>query len=715
EVPFNIEAKLIKDNEGGTVIARYEIKRAAGGTSYAEPLEFSVGVALDLTAPGIKEAPNGTSLDPFAAKEALTAVVPAFDNMVGTQLSVTWTGTAGHGSHTTVAITVTTQGPQNIVLPNSLVAHNLSASVTVTYRVIHNDTPWDSKPFVLAVLPIAHGDANLPTPSIDGAVGNELNVIQLADDAKIQIAKWPLQLSGQSIWLRYDGIGKTGSPVELVFWAGAAHHYTDGVVYAAQVAWLRELKDGSSLTITFKVNFNGVADAGTAVSFPIRTYIVKTVEDVKPEISKITGSTDEAEIPQGGVTVETAVTLSGVAANGQKVEVFDGNVSKGQATAHATTGVWTLLVTALAVAAHSFTARALYGSGASSAAWTLTVTAVVVPTLSNVLDDNNVEVPEGQTTVSTTLLLKGTASLGQKINIRDGTGTGSATRGTATAGLTTGLWECPITVPLGARRLYAEALYPSNPLYSNVRNLTVTPVVVPTLDNVLDDNGVVVPKNTNTLSTSLTLKGNASIGQKIEIFDGMTSTGEVTATSGSWEKLLTGLSFTSHTFTVKALYGAGDSSQPYNINVINYDIEDFEKCALGDIPQNLNYSTSLLTLKWQVTNPQGLLVGKIIERSGKQLYIFSAGISPGPQPTLKIEITLSTPCSRLSIDHNLIISTTATRRINYYNAAGVFLGFKDPTPNSQTNTIFSGSNIKKLEIIILGSGNMYFDNIKMEY
>ncbi|MBC3210513.1 Ig-like domain repeat protein, partial [Pseudomonas sp. SWRI111] len=70
--------------------------------------------------------------------------------------------------------------------------------------------------------------------------------------------------------------------------------------------------------------------------------------------------------------VETAVTLSGVAANGQQVEVFDGTVSKGQATAHATTGVWTLLVSALAVAAHSFTAKALYGSGASSAARTLT-------------------------------------------------------------------------------------------------------------------------------------------------------------------------------------------------------------------------------------------------------------------------------------------------------------------------------------------------------
>jgi hypothetical protein len=76
--------------------------------------------------------------------------------------------------------------------------------------------------------------------------------------------------------------------------------------------------------------------------------------------------------------VETAVTLSGVAAKGQKVEIFDGTVSKGQATAHATTGVWTLLVSALAVAAHSFTVKALYGSGAVSAARTLTVKQIIV-------------------------------------------------------------------------------------------------------------------------------------------------------------------------------------------------------------------------------------------------------------------------------------------------------------------------------------------------
>lgn len=106
-----------------------------------------------------------------------------------------------------------------------------------------------------------------------------------------------------------------------------------------------------------------------------RELTLEVGQATAPSIDSVKGSPSGVEIPQDGSTVETAVTLSGIAAKGQKVEIFDGAVSKGPATADPTTGVWTLLVSALAVAAHSFTAKALYGSGAVSAARTLTVTA----------------------------------------------------------------------------------------------------------------------------------------------------------------------------------------------------------------------------------------------------------------------------------------------------------------------------------------------------
>ncbi|BBP71029.1 hypothetical protein PHLH6_30330 [Pseudomonas sp. Seg1] len=220
-------------------------------------------------------------------------------------------------------------------------------------------------------------------------------------------------------------------------------------------------------------SFKAKALYGSGEESAVRTLIV--TEATAPTLTSVKGSPSGIEIPNAGLTIETAVTLSGNAAKGQKVEIFVGATSKGQATADATSGIWTLTVTGLSVAAHSFTAKAMYAPGSSSGARTLTVIANVAPTLVNVLDAGNKEVPEGTSTSSTTLTLKGKATRGQQVEIFDGSGSGAVSKGKATAHVTTGEWEKVITVVVGARRLFAEALYAVSPVYSNARILTVTP------------------------------------------------------------------------------------------------------------------------------------------------------------------------------------------------------------------------------------------------
>ncbi|MBV4484224.1 Ig-like domain-containing protein [Pseudomonas sp. SWRI153] len=114
------------------------------------------------------------------------------------------------------------------------------------------------------------------------------------------------------------------------------------------------------------------------------------------------------------------------------------------------------------------------------------------PTLTNVLDANNNEVPHGDSTTSTTLILKGTASKGKEVEIFDGSGSSAVSKGGATASLIEGSWEHTITVPFGRRRLYAQSLYHPTPVYSTVRILTVTPqqLSIDTTQMVLD--GVMV-------------------------------------------------------------------------------------------------------------------------------------------------------------------------------------------------------------------------------
>jgi hypothetical protein len=90
-----------------------------------------------------------------------------------------------------------------------------------------------------------------------------------------------------------------------------------------------------------------------------------------PEITSVKDG-KEVEIPHGASTVETAVMLSGTASGDKGVDIFDGADFKG--SAHASSdGIWNFAVIGLALGEHSFTAKALYGSGQVSSARDLTV------------------------------------------------------------------------------------------------------------------------------------------------------------------------------------------------------------------------------------------------------------------------------------------------------------------------------------------------------
>ncbi|RON51397.1 hypothetical protein BK666_03910 [Pseudomonas frederiksbergensis] len=284
-VPFFIRPEHIHPNLNGTVTVDYYRKRTGEVTRFSMARVWSVGgVQLELKAPGIKEAP-GTTLNPVAAKDVLTAVVDYDDMQVGDKITVTWAAAAGRpaeGSHTTTSIDIVTVSPKDVPLPNSLVAFCLGTTVTVTYSVTRGSDPAQpSLPLLLNVLNIPSGD--LPTPTIAGVTARDLNVAGLKDDDKLAVNKWLLQLSGQRVWLSFKGIKENGAEDELIIWEGPPHNPSAGLETPAPIDWLRTLKDGSELTITFMVNFDKVANRASAVRFPVRIYTVKAVAAIKLE------------------------------------------------------------------------------------------------------------------------------------------------------------------------------------------------------------------------------------------------------------------------------------------------------------------------------------------------------------------------------------------------------------------------------------------------
>jgi len=321
------------------------------------------------------------------------------------------------------------------------------------------------------------------------------------------------------------------------------------------------------LRLQFKAALGRSQDEAQATTFPVRTYTIIAIEDVTPTIESVAATDNGEEVPNGSITVKTAVTLRGVAAKGQKVDVLDGTTSKGQPIADPVTGIWTLLVSALTADEHSFTAKALYGSGQVSAAWKLTVTAATAPTITSAKGSpSGADIPNGSTTVETDVTLRGVAAKGQKVDVLDGT----ISKGQPTADSVTGVWTLLVSALTAVEHSFtAEALYGQGQT-SAAWKLTVTAATAPTITSAKGSpSGTDIPNGSTTVETEVTLSGVAAKGQKVDVLDGTTSKGQPTADpiTGIWTLLVSALTAAEHNFTAKALYGSGQTSAAWKLIV----------------------------------------------------------------------------------------------------------------------------------------------------
>ena len=254
----------------------------------------------------------------------------------------------------------------------------------------------ESEPLRLEVKQIVDGDARLPTPAIDGAIDNVLDVKNMRDTDKLSIARWPLQspapVPAHRIWLLYEGFDDNGEAPPLRDLEGVPHD-TPGLSRRPPFEWLKKLKDGSRLTITFMVSFDGEAIKERAVRFPLCTYTVKStveVEDSEPEITSVQDS-NGVDIPDGTTTPATTLTLTGRASKDQKVQLYNGTAPiGGEVTAVGES--WTTTIT-VAVGTRRLLAKALYGSGKHSMTWVITVVPELTVDTSNlVLSGQNISI-----------------------------------------------------------------------------------------------------------------------------------------------------------------------------------------------------------------------------------------------------------------------------------------------------------------------------------
>jgi hypothetical protein len=562
-------------------------------TSTVKTLDVHLSRPLELPAPTVR-GQTGNNFSP--TQPEIRVLVPQGSLLPDDKLTVQWTGATAvpAGSYTSTQRLVS--AGLEIAVPRSVLAYSLGKPVTVTYTIERNGVSTTSLPLTLNIQTLP-ASALITPKIIDADANNVLDVIALGTkNPTIHGLLWTLIDVGQHVWMSLEGKKADGSPHNLTVWSGGASYAN--ATWVSQGFWprtfansyVKELGNDSTLTIKFKASLDKSNNAATATVFPDRTYTIRAVALVAPTITQALDSKGVA-IPQGGTTVDTIVKLSGAGAKGQKVQIKDGATVKGEATVNLTTGLWELTVTGLTVAAHSFTATALYGSGQVSAARTLTVIASTAPTITQALDSKGVVIPQGGTTVDTIVKLSGAGAKGQKVQIKDG----ATVKGEATVNLTTGLWELTVTgLTVAAHSFTATALYGSGQV-SAARTLTVIASTAPTITQALDSKGVAIPQGGTTVDTTVKLSGAGAKGQKVQIKDGATVKGEATVnlTTGLWELIITGLSVAAHSFTATALYGSGQVSAARTLNVI------VKELAIDTTPLRL----SAFKINWWNTSP----------------------------------------------------------------------------------------------------------------
>lgn len=316
----------------------------------------------------------------------------------------------------------------------------------------------------------------------------------------------------------------------------------------------------------------GNKDLSAPRSFEVVAEHAPTLESVQDS---------RGELADGRTTVDTQIVLAGKASIGQPVQILDGTLPVDTAQAD-TQGDWTLTLRNLQVKGYAVKATALYGSGQESGVRRFTVVDYIFPSIDSVVDSRG-EVPDGGATVDTTLTLSGEGSANEQVEVFDG----NDSLGTSPVS-PAGLWTLRLEkLPTKVYGIRARALYGAGE-ESAVRTFTVYEEIKPSITSVQDSDGEVA-QGGSTVHEQVSLAGKASINQRIELFDGSRSLGELPVdASGNWRHDMPGLERRAYSLTAKALYGAGLVSDARTFTVVMEVAPSIDRVrdSLGDVANN---------------------------------------------------------------------------------------------------------------------------------
>ncbi|WP_234472838.1 Ig-like domain-containing protein [Pantoea sp. S61] len=299
---------------------------------------------------------------------------------------------------------------------------------------------------------------------------------------------------------------------------------------------------------------------------------VMTIDTVAPNaVTNLVINDDvgasQGPLANGAVTDDATPTLSGTAEANAIVTIYDGTTVLGSVTA-GTNGAWTFTTATLSNGTHPLSVTVTDAAGNTSAASaTVSITVdTVAPAASTLVitnDITNTTVANGGYTNDTTPTLSGTAEVGSKVSIYDGT----TLLGTLTVG-SSGAWTYTTTVlTQGSHPINVTVTDPAGNVSGTTSATVIVDSVAPAAVTSLvaaNNNGstaVTIPNNGATNDSTPLLTGNGEVGARVNIYDGTTLLGTTTVGSnGTWSFISTTLSNGTHTINVSQTDAAGNTS-----------------------------------------------------------------------------------------------------------------------------------------------------------
>ena len=307
--------------------------------------------------------------------------------------------------------------------------------------------------------------------------------------------------------------------------------------------------------------FTALSKDAAGNSSGLSTEFQVTIDTVAPNAPTITGFSPDSNVSGDGITSASQLTLTGTAAAGSVVKVYDGATLIKTLVADSN-GAWSFATNTLTNATHSFTATATDAAGntsGSSAALQVTVDTVApgAPVITGFSPDTNVA-GDGITSASQ-LTLTGTAAAGSVVKVFDG-----ATLITTLVADSNGAWSFTTNTLTNATHSFtatATDAAGNTSGSSSALQVTVDSVApgVPVITGFSPDTNVAGDGLTS--ASQLTLTGTAAAGSTVKVYDGVTLIKTLVADgNGAWSFTTNTLTNATHSFTATATDAAGNTS-----------------------------------------------------------------------------------------------------------------------------------------------------------